>query len=359
MRIRSMQWSTCVFVLVLVSVAHAAPSKTQQTICVEVNLKQSESNAASEGPPLVAPRADVSLPLGEQPITYLKRLLEYFVSHESGYVAVDKNCNERIVVELYPLLNGWTAFARYSGTGREERIDQLLTDELSQFAERAVLALLYGKTIATTIKRDTVLRADSKRAAQRVRGTNHFVLGLGTQLRVGLFPTVASSGGGSVDKIRAFSPISLDLGYRGKFESWGLEALFALAIGTSKSGLNENTLGGHVDYGGNVSFAVHFMRYLQPRGLTSVFLGGGGSFEVMWLYQVRPLSERGDDRRTLPSGGFNVDLLAGVEFMRASKVQFSLELALMLPAYVVENGDGARAISTWLPGAGLHLAMLF
>ena len=61
---------------------------------------------------------------------------------------------------------------------------------------------------------------------------------------------------------------------------------------------------------------------------------------------------------TLASGGFNVDVLAGVEFMRASRVQFYLEAAL-LPVDVVENGDGPANVSTWFPGASFTLGMLF
>ena len=49
----------------------------------------------------------------------------------------------------------------YSGNGREERVDHLYPDELSQFAERAALALLYDVPISSTINRENVLRADS------------------------------------------------------------------------------------------------------------------------------------------------------------------------------------------------------
>jgi hypothetical protein len=315
----------------------------EKTVCVSVTARATTSGDSGEG----------ELPIGQNPISYLKRLVEYFVTHERGFVAVESGCQEHIDVELYPLRQGWTVFARYSGTGREERVDYLFADELSQFAERAVLALLYDKPINTTIQRDTVLRADSKRAAQRIRGTNHFILGLGTELRGGNFPT-SQPGGSAADRIRLFSPIALALGYRGKFESWGLEAVGRLGIGTSKSGLRQNTEGGHVDYGGNVSVALHFFRYLSPRGLTSFYLGAGGSFEVMWFYQINSGS-----RDTLAAGGFDVDLLGGVEFMRASRVQFYLQAALLVPAYVVENGDGPSPIKTWFPGAAFTLGMMF
>ncbi len=298
--------------------------------------------------------ANATVPIGQDPISYLQRLIEYFVTHERGYIAVAEDCVEHLDVELYPLTTGWTAFARYSGTGREERVDYLYPDELSQFAERAVLALLYDKPISTTIQRDTVLRADSKRAAQRIRGTNHLALVLGTELRGGDVPTL--SGGTTSDRIRVFSPIALGLGYRGKFENWGLECLTRLTIGTTKSGLGQQGSAGHVDYGGSVNLSLHFLRYLSPRGLMSWFLGAGGSFEVLWFYQIDP---SGQSRSNVASGGFDVDLVAGVEFMRASKVQFYLEGALLVPAYAVENGDSPTPIKTWFPGVALTLGMLF
>jgi hypothetical protein len=340
---------------VLVLGAGAAAAAAEKPICVSVSVKPE-----SDDDPRASPRPNpASLPVGLDPVAYLKRLAEYFVTHEKGFIAVQTGCVERIDIELYPLARGWTVFARYSGNGREERVDSLEADELSQFAERAMLALLYDKPISTTILRDTVLRADSKRAVQRIRGTSHFIIGLGTQLRGGQLPT-SQADGSAKDAIRVFFPITLNLGYRGKFESWGLETLFSLAVGTSKTGLATNVEGGHVDHGGGVGLQLHFLRYLNPRALTSFYLGAGGSFEVLWLYQINPMATRGyGERRTFASGGFDVDLLAGVEFMRASRVQFYLQGALLVPVYVVENGDGVRNVKTWFPGAALTLGMLF
>jgi hypothetical protein len=342
---------SCVLLFAVAAPAVAA----EKSVCVSVAARHppDAGDVKPEKP------SDSNLPIGQDPISYLKRLMEYFVTHERGYIAVADGCQEHLDVELYPLREGWTVFARYSGTGREERVDYLFSDELSQFAERAVLALLYDKPISTTILRDTVLRADSKRAVQRIRGTSHFLLGLGTQPRGGELPT-SQSDGTAPDKIRVSFPITLSLGYRGKFESWGLETLLGLSIGTEKSGLQQNLEGGHVDYGGSVSLALHFLRYLNPRALTSFYLGAGGSFEVLWMYQINSQPDRGGgDRRTFASGGFDVDLLAGVEFMRASRVQFFLQAALLVPAYVVQNGDGPKNVSTWFPGGALTLGMLF
>jgi hypothetical protein len=336
--------------LTLLAVLSVAPSAlaAEKPVCVTVTVQGDQDEASAEG------AAPSNLPIGQDPVSYLKRLIEYFVTHEKGYIAVQSGCVERIDVELYPLTQGWTAFARYSGTGREERVDYLYPDELSQFAERAALALLYDRPISTTIRRDTVLRADSKRAAQRIHGTNHFALVVGTQLRGGSLPTL--HGGTTSNAIRVFSPIALGAGYRGKFENWGVEVLPELAIGTTKSGLGQNGSEGHVDYGGSVSLALHFLRYLSPRGLTSGFIGAGGSFEVLWFYQI---DSSGTSRSTAASGGFDVDLVGGVEFMRASRVQFHLQGALLVPAYVVENGDSPTPIKTWFPGATVTLGMLF
>lgn len=360
-------------VLALGSALWSAESRADTTVCVDVKLHEEE-------PPKAAPRPEAEsevpsprhaaapqrhsvipsmLPLGQNPIDYLRRLLEHFVTHERGYQARQGDCQQTLTVELYPLVEGWTAFVRYSGTGREERVDILYGDELSQFAERAVLALLYGKPISTTIKRDTVLRADSKRAMQRIRGTNHFTMHLGTELRGGYLPT-AQADGTTADSIRIFSPVALGLGYRGKFESWGIETTVGVGVGTSKIGLSENPAGGHIDYGGNLALSFHFLRYLNPRGLTSAYLGAGSTFELLWLYSIQKQSLGGYQYRdTLISGGLDVDLLMGVEFMRASRAQFFLQGGLTLPAYVVDNQEDASKVRTWLPGVTLKLGMMF
>ena len=134
--------------------AEKAPGGTAKDLPSKTGIVE----AGAEGdvlPPMASP-SKVNLPIGQRPLAYLKRLVEYSVSHENGFVAVETSCDETMTFQLYPLLEGWTAFARYTGTGREERIDRLAPEELSQFAERAATALLYGKPISATIKRGTL-----------------------------------------------------------------------------------------------------------------------------------------------------------------------------------------------------------
>ncbi len=317
--------------------------------------------ASVDAAPPAAKQAPGLLPIGQTPVMYLKRLVEHFVTHEPGFESVDDRCEETLRVELYPLLDGWTVFARYSGTRREERVDQLHADELALFAERATLALLYDQPISTTINRENVLRADSKKSAQRIKGQHHFGLSVGTDVRSGQFDTAGGQNGDTSETLRFFSPMTLGLGYRGRFESWGVEALAALGLGQSRTGLAENSLGGHIDFGGNVGLTLNFLRYFNPRGLSSFYMGGGATFELLWFSAIIPAAERASGKRnTLFSGGLDAELVLGMEFMRASSVQFYLQLEAKLPAYVIETEDEhASRIKTWFPGLGLKLGVLF
>ncbi len=298
------------------------------------------------------------LPIGQTPVVYLKRLFEHFITHQKGYEAVQEKCDERIRVELYPLAEGWTAFARYTANGREERSDQLFADEISQFAERAVHALLRDVPISDTIKRDNVLKSDSMKSVRRIKGTNHFVIGLGTQLRGGEFYTAVEGApqADPEDQIRLFTPMTISTGYRGKFENWGIEAMLQLGIGTSKTASSANQEGGHIDFGGDAGLMLHFLHYLNPRGITSFYLGAGANFELLWFSAIKA---RENDRSWLLGGGLDVDLICGWEFMRASTVQFFLQAELNLPAYVIDNEDNHGKIHTWFPTASVKLGVIF
>jgi hypothetical protein len=294
----------------------------------------------------------------------LKRLIEHFVTHEPGFIAVQDGCAQRVTVELYPLKVGWTAFARYSGTGREERVDQLLPTELSQFAERSALALLHDVPIGTTVDRDNVLWADSLKSTQRIRGRGHLMLGVGTRLRAGKFDTLNDSSTSNADQVqnqlRLFTPMALTLGYRGQFDAYGVEALGELDIGTGVTGVKHNPLGGNIDYGGSTGVALHVLRYLDPRGLSSPYFGAGATFALHWFRATRAQENRViDSRSTLYGGGLDVDIVGGYEFMRASAISFFLQGEITLPAYVVRNENNDGRINTWFPGAALRLGANF
>lgn len=305
------------------------------------------------------------LPLGQTPERYLVRLIEHYITHEPGFEAVHEECDETVRVEMYPLEIGWTVFARYSGNGREERIDQLFPTELSQFAERAALALLRDEPLSATINKENVLKADSKKSVQQIKGKNHFALGVGAQIRGGWIQTVVTDGsssshGGTEPGIRIMSPMLVMLGYRGQFESWGLEAMCHLAIGTQTTAARKNPDGGHIDFGGDAALLFHLFRYTNPRGLVSFYYGAGATFELLWFTAIRRAESRATSlRRALVSGGLDIDLVLGWEFMRANAVQFYLQGEVNAPVYVVQSENNHGTIKTWFPGVSLKIGILF
>jgi hypothetical protein len=104
-------------------------------------------------------------PFAVQPERYLKRMVEYEVTHLDGFEAVPRGCSQTVTVEMYPLPDGWTVFARYTGTAREEKVDRVQVDELGALAQRLTDALLYDKSVSETINRQNV-------SARGQRGAN-------------------------------------------------------------------------------------------------------------------------------------------------------------------------------------------
>lgn len=345
-----------------------APTPARPAAAVPAVSAEDAANMASAVDPQGStdPRvtSGAHLPLGQTPTAYLKRLIEHFVTHEPGFIASQSECAQRVEVELYPLKVGWTAFARYSGTGREERVDQLLPTELSQFAERSAVALLHDVSIEATLHRDNVLWADSLKSTQRIRGRNHFVMGVGTRLRSGKFDTLNRGAVGTSNEVtqeyRLFTPMALNLGYRGQFDQFGVEALAELDLGTTTRSPRSNPAGGHIDYGGSTGVVLHVLRYTNSRGLASPYFGAGATFALHWFRATKAEQERNADARsTLLGGGLDFDLVGGYEFMRASAVSFFLQGEITLPAYVISSENDHGRINTWFPGAALRLGASF
>jgi hypothetical protein len=121
-------------------------------------------------------------------------MLEYEVTHEPGFAAVTDGCTQRLTVELYQLESGWTVFARYSGTEREEKVDHAEVDEFVELAQRIAFSLLRSRPITQTITRENVLRSDSETNLRTIEGTGHFLFGMGTEARAARLPTAQGQG---------------------------------------------------------------------------------------------------------------------------------------------------------------------
>jgi hypothetical protein len=315
-------------------------------------------------PPPVAqpPRAMEARPNPHEidPTLYLRRMLEYEVTHEPGFAAVDTGCTQRLTVELYPLESGWTVFARYSGTEREEKIDHAELDEFAQLAQRIGFALLRSQPITQTITRENVLRADSEMNLRTINGTGHLLFGMGTVARIARLPTAQGAADPVVVETRLLTPISVQVGYRRKLRAWGLDAFGRLNLGTENTGIHSNDLGGHVDYAASLLAGLHFLRYMDAAGVNSLYFGGGAAFELAWFEAIRPLATRGTiTRDTLLGGGLNLDLLVGYEFLRASSVHFFGQIELDAPTYIINTENDSGSVNTYMPGALAQIGIIF
>ena len=128
-----------------------------------------------------------------------------------------------------------------------------------------------------------------------------------------------------------------------------------------RTALHYAAQGGHIDFGGDAGLAIHFLRYFNPRGLTSFYLGAGSMFELTWWSAIKARENRSDSssRSYLVAAGLDVDGVFGWEFMRASAVQFFLQGELIAPVYLVRAEDNHGQIGTWFPAVGIKLGMVF
>jgi hypothetical protein len=294
------------------------------------------------------------------PTLYLRRMLEYEVTHEPGFAAVSDGCAQRLTVELYPLESGWTVFARYSGTEREEKVDHAEVDEFAELAQRIAFSLLRNRAISHTITRENVLRSDSETNLRTIEGTSHFLFGMGTEARVARLPTAQGQTLPASSELRLLTPVAVQVGYRRKLGAWGLDAFARLDLGTESTGIHTNDLGGHVDYATSAFLGLHFLHYLDAPGINSFYFGGGAAFELAFFEAIRPLKDRtAGERQMLMGGGLDVDFLVGYEFLRASSVHFFGQLDLEAPTYLIKAENDSGSINAYMPGALAQIGIIF
>jgi hypothetical protein len=150
------------------------------------------------------------------------------------------------------------------------------------------------------------------------------------------------------------------MGYRGRYESWGLEANLLAAGDASSTSASKNPLGGNVDFSGDGALQLHFLHYFDPRGLVSFYAGAGATFELVIFEVVRAKSAwASGTRSTLLDGGLDADLVAGWELMRASTAQFFLQADVQLPAYALSNQNNDGGVHGWFPATTFKLGVMF
>jgi hypothetical protein len=324
--------------------------------------EEAEANSAPARAPTETRLADPeSADYGAiDPILYLKRLIEYHVTHEPGFESVDEGCAQTLVVELYSVRHGWTAFARYSGNNREEKVDVVRIDELGVFAERVTTALLRDESISQTLTRTTVLRADSDEHIRQVKVRTHFLLAMGSGLRIGQLPTAPNSTDPAVDQMRVETPLGFEIGVRNKFRGWALDATGRLDVGVGERAARLSEGGGHVDYSIGLGAALDFLAYADPEAVNTFYYGGGGSFELS-RYQSQGARDKNGvqpEPSGLWGGGLDLDLVLGYEFARTSTLHFFVQSTIALPAYAFDSQNSQSVIHAYIPSASLKLGLL-
>jgi hypothetical protein len=311
-------------------------------------------------PPQPPPAPQRTARAGLDPTLYLKRMVEYEVTHEPGFVAVNDRCEQKMAIELYQLDSGWTVFARYSGTEREEKVDRVEIDEFVELAQRIAFALLRNRPITQTITRENVLRADSETNLRTIDGTGHLIFGMGTEARVARLPTAQGASNPVATETRLLTPVSIQVGYRRKLRSWGLDAFGRLNLGTENTGVHANDLGGHIDYTWSGLLGLHFLHYADATGVNSLYYGAGAAFELASFSAVLPANDRGSSSHdSLLGGGLNLDVLIGYEFLRASSIHFYGQIELDAPTYVIKTENDAGSVNTYMPGALAQIGVIF
>jgi hypothetical protein len=343
----------------LANFGDAGPAIPPPAVAIEPSAPP-EATPVAAPPPQLARAADAES-FAVDPKRYLKRLIEYEVTHEPGFESVEKGCSQTLSVELYPVHDGWTVFARYSGTEREEKVDVVHFDELDAFAERVATALLRDRTISETLTRKTVLRADSEVEMRQIQTRPHFLFAMGGEARVGKIPTAPNDTDRAVDTLRIDTPLTFAIGARNKFRAWALDATARLDVGVQQTAARHNQGGGQADYAFGFGFGLGFLAYAEPDAVNTLYYGGGGSFMV---HRYETLGAAYADG-TLPAssglwgGGLDVDLTLGYEFMRASAVHFFVDGTASAPAYVFKSENDQAQIRSYIPSGSIRIGVLF
>jgi hypothetical protein len=225
-----------------------------------------------------------------------------------------------------------------------------------------VSALLTGKSMAATANLRTILKADSLRQYRTIKGTHHFTFALGAAPKGALLPTYDGVRGVVAKKIRFLTPLTFALGYRGRFNAWGIDTYVRGGVGLQRESAIRNTEGGHVDLDGLFGVGLHFLRYTQPHGMISFYYGAGALFDLTFFSAIEPRGSN-PERERFVGGGLNLNFIIGFEFMRASAAQFFIQLVASAPVYVVEvspeAGPNSQRVTTWLPELAATVGIMF
>lgn len=282
-------------------------------------------------------------------ISFFQRYMKYTISHEEGFIATDVQCDEVLSVELYPIAEGWSVFARYTGTSTEESIDKLRYDEVKSYSERVVQSLLYKKDFSSTINRYNVLSSDSHKKLRKIKGESQAFFAMG------MSPRLAKIGKDSESRNWvASNPFIARMGNKYSYDRWSVQVHGHLGINLNKNSILAANKQGEVKFAGEGGLGVQFLYTPAAKKLTGIYYGAGGTMKVQ---SFTAFGEYHD--QSLYGGGLDVDLVTGYEFFRASGREVFVQLEANLPTYVIQARKGNGYVDSWTPASTLIVGLNF
>ena len=293
-----------------------------------------------------------SISQDKEVLRVFRRYLEYSISHEKGFEHSQTQCTQKVVVELYHTSGAWSAFARYSGTSREEMVDRLYPTEIKSFSERIIPALFHNKSLKSTLNRNNVIGADSYKKNKKVKGESNMSVAIGASPRVGRFQT--KSGNSLKSEPIFYTATVIELGSKYRYEDWTVAAVMGGSFNPNLNSLLTEDKTGEVRFSHELGLGLHFMYSPNITGLKGIYTGGGGTFNMQTFKAFGKYSDQ-----NLYAGGMNLDILLGYEMFRVSKLGVFIQSEINLPTYIAQGRKTSGHVNTWTPGATLLAGVNF
>lgn len=282
-------------------------------------------------------------------VQFFKRYMEYTISHEQGYISVKQNCDEVLTIELYAIPEGWSVFARYTGTAQEESVDKLKLDEIQSFSERIVQALFYKKDFETTVDRYNVISSDSHKKLKKMKGERQAFFAAGVSPR-----RMLSGKNYSSREVQYSNPFVMRLGSKYSYSHWSMQVHGHAGFNPNKSSLLDTNKVGEVVFAGEGGIGVQFLYTPEIKALTGAYFGTGGTMKVQ---SYTAFGETQD--QILFGGGLDLDLISGWEVFRGTQREAFIQVELNLPTYLVQSRKSNGFIDSWTPSVTGLIGMNF
>jgi hypothetical protein len=336
-----MKTTVITFLILTINLVFAAKTKTttppkDQRVCLKLSEQSfSEIDTLKKSTPEV--------------IAFFERYMRYTITHEKGYSAVKTNCQQTIHVELYPIPQGWSVFAHYTGTSQEISLNILKHEEIQAFSERIVTALLHNKTFKTTLNRYNVMSHDSHKRLRKVKGESQAYFGLGVSPRIAYLGTEIDNRDWVLSR-----PFIFRVGNKYSYRNWTVAIGATAGLETNSTSMLQANKNGQVRFANEVGLNSHFLYTPDISHLVGVYYGAGSTLKIQTF---RAMGEYND--QYLYGSGLDLDFILGYELFRASGREVFVQGEVNLPTYLLQSRKANGFIDSYTPATTLIMGVNF